>query len=103
MSEPAAIYEIPPDDRVRVRRHPEWGTGEVLSVSQTLGVYQANFRRHQVHTERFLLGPRERMFYDRISEYLREGYDAAGIGEARTTRKQRAIGFVMAIFQKIMS
>ena len=56
-----------------------------------------------LNTERFLLGPRERMFYDRISEYLREGYDAAGIGEARTTRKQRAIGFVMAIFQKIMS
>ena len=61
------------------------------------------FRRRQVHTERFSLGPRERMFYDRISEYLREGYDAAGIGEARTTRKQRAIGFVMATFQKIMS
>ena len=41
MSEPAAVYEIRPDDRVRVRRHPEWGTGEVLRVSQTLGVYQA--------------------------------------------------------------
>ena len=61
------------------------------------------FRRRQVHTERFSLGPRERMFYDRISEYLREGYDAAGIGQIRTTRKQRAIGFVMATFQKIMS
>ena len=61
------------------------------------------FRRRQVHTERFSLGPRERMFYDRISEYLREGYDAAGVGQARTTRKQRAIGFVMATFQKIMS
>ena len=41
MSEPAAVYEIRPDDKVRVRRHPEWGTGEVLRVSQTLGVYQA--------------------------------------------------------------
>ena len=67
------------------------------------------FRRRQVHTERFSLGPRERMFYERISEYLREGYDAAGVtdaagtGGARTTRRQRAIGFVMTTFQKIMS
>ena len=61
------------------------------------------FRRRQVHTERFSLGPRERMFYDRISDYLREGYNAAGIGQTRTTRQQRAIGFVMATFQKIMS
>ena len=41
MSEPATVYEIRPDDKVRVRRHPEWGTGEVLRVSQALGVYQA--------------------------------------------------------------
>ena len=67
------------------------------------------FRRRQVHTERFPLGPRERMFYERISDYLREGYDAAGVGDAagvtgaRTTRRQRAIGFVMTTFQKIMS
>lgn len=67
------------------------------------------FRRRQVHTERFSLGPRERMFYERISDYLREGYDAAGVGDtagvtgARTTRRQRAIGFVMTTFQKIMS
>lgn len=39
MSEPAAVYGIRADDKVRVRRHPEWGTGEVLRVSQTLGVY----------------------------------------------------------------
>jgi superfamily II DNA/RNA helicase len=38
-----------------------------------------------------------------LSDYLREGYDAAGIGQAKTTSKQRAIGFVMATFQKIMS
>ena len=61
------------------------------------------FRRRQVHTERFSLGPRERMFYERISDYLREGYDAAGAGDTRTTRRQRAIGFVMTTFQKIMS
>ena len=61
------------------------------------------FRRRQVHTERFSLGPRERMFHERISDYLREGYDAAGVGETHTTRRQRAIGFVMTTFQKIMS
>lgn len=61
------------------------------------------FRRRQVHTERFPLAPREREFYDRLSDYLREGYTAAGINQSRTTRQQRAIGFVMATFQKIMS
>ncbi|MBI4468459.1 MAG: DEAD/DEAH box helicase family protein [Acidobacteria bacterium] len=61
------------------------------------------FRRRQVHTERFPLAPREREFYDRLSEYLREGYNVAGIHQSRTTRQQRAIGFVMATFQKIMS
>ncbi|MCL5421038.1 MAG: DEAD/DEAH box helicase [Nitrospirae bacterium] len=61
------------------------------------------FRRRQVHTERFSLAPRERLFYEQLSEYLREGYNAAGIGQKRTTSMQRAIGFVMATFQKIMS
>ena len=61
------------------------------------------FRRRQVHTELFGLAPRERYFYDRLSDYLREGYNAAGINQKRTTREQRAIGFVMATFQKIMS
>lgn len=61
------------------------------------------FRRRQVHTELFSLAPRERYFYDRLSDYLREGYNAAGIDQKRTTREQRAIGFVMATFQKIMS
>ena len=61
------------------------------------------FRRRQVNTEYFPLAPREREFYDRLSEYLREGYNVAGINQSRTTRQQRAIGFVMATFQKIMS
>lgn len=61
------------------------------------------FRRRQVHTERFALGPRERIFYDQLSDYLREGYNAAGVGQKRTTNQQRAIGFVMVTFQKIMS
>lgn len=64
---------------------------------------QPIFRRRQVQTERFALAPREREFYERLSDYLREGYTAAGIHESRTTRQQRAIGFVMATFQKIMS
>ena len=41
MSEPAAVYEIRPDDRARIRCHPEWGTGAVARVSRTLGVHQA--------------------------------------------------------------
>jgi len=61
------------------------------------------FRRRQVHTERFPLAPKERAFYEQLSEYLREGYNVAGIHQTRTTRQQRAIGFVMATFQKIMS
>ena len=51
----------------------------------------------------FPLAPREREFYDQLSEYLREGYSVAGINQTRTTSQQRAIGFVMATFQKIMS
>jgi SNF2 family DNA or RNA helicase len=61
------------------------------------------FCRRQVYTQTFGLSPRERNFYERLSDYLREGYDAAGIFQKRTTSKQRAIGFVMATFQKIMS
>ncbi|MBU1206360.1 MAG: DEAD/DEAH box helicase family protein [Proteobacteria bacterium] len=61
------------------------------------------FCRRQVFTEAFSMAPRERNFYEKLSDYLREGYDAAGIHQAKTTSKQRAIGFVMATFQKIMS
>ncbi len=61
------------------------------------------FRRRQVQTETFSLAPRERFFYDQLSEYLREGYTAAGIDQRTTSTAQRAIGFVMVTFQKIMS
>ncbi len=64
---------------------------------------QGIFRKRLVNTERFSLAPRERFFYDKLSEYLRDGYSAAGVGEFRTTSAQRAIGFVMVTFQKIMS
>lgn len=63
------------------------------------------FMRRQVHTQSFQLAMRERMFYDQLTEYLREGYSRAGLGagESKTTSAQRAIGFVMTTFQKIMS
>jgi len=61
------------------------------------------FMRRQVFSERFQLAARERAFHERLTEYLREGYDVAGIGQGRTTTKQRAVGFVMTAFQKIMS
>lgn len=64
---------------------------------------QPIFRRRQVQTETFSLAPRERYFYDQLSEYLREGYTAAGIDQRKTSTAQRAIGFVMVTFQKIMS
>ena len=61
------------------------------------------FMRRQVHTQSFQQAARERMFYEKLTEYLREGYSAAGLGQSRTTSEQRAIGFVMTTFQKIMS
>ena len=61
------------------------------------------FMRRQVHSQKFQLSLREQRFYDRLTEYLREGYNAAGAGENKTTKQQRAVGFVMATFQKIMS
>ncbi len=61
------------------------------------------FMRRQVHSQKFPLGIRERDFYEKLTDYLREGYGVAGLGQARTTTEQRAIGFVMATFQKIMS
>jgi len=59
---------------------------------------QPIFMRRQVHSQVFAMAHRERAFYDRLAEYLREGYGAAGVGETRTTSSQRAIGFVMATF-----
>jgi superfamily II DNA or RNA helicase len=61
------------------------------------------FMRRQVSTQSFQLAVRERMFYEKLTEYLREGYSAAGLGQQKTTSEQRAIGFVMTTFQKIMS
>lgn len=61
------------------------------------------FMRRQVHTQKFQLSVREQRFYEKLTEYLREGYNAAGVGQEKISKKQRAVGFVMATFQKIMS
>lgn len=61
------------------------------------------FMRRQVHTQSFPLAARERAFYERLTDYLREGYGVAGLGQTKTTSRQRAVGFVMATFQKMMS
>lgn len=65
---------------------------------------KALFVRRQVHTERFEPAIREQRFYEQLTDYLRTGYEAAGLFRAgRTTSAQRAIGFVMTAFQKMMS
>lgn len=61
------------------------------------------FMRRKVHSQKFSLSLKEQRFYDRLTEYLKEGYSAAGAGSDKTTSQQRAVGFVMATFQKIMS
>ncbi|MBI4026826.1 MAG: DEAD/DEAH box helicase [Verrucomicrobia bacterium] len=62
------------------------------------------FVRRQVHTESFEPALREQRFYEQLTEYLKTGYEAAGLFRSgRTTSAQRAIGFVMTAFQKMMS
>ena len=61
------------------------------------------FMRRQVHSQGFQLSFREQRFYEELTDYLREGYNAAGTGQEKTTKNQRAVGFVIATFQKIMS
>lgn len=55
------------------------------------------FARRWVHTESFLMNQEERQFYEKLREYLEEGFDLA----RRQGGKGRALGFLMAIFQKI--
>ncbi len=61
------------------------------------------FMRRQVISQTFVMATRERRFYDRLTDYLKEGYNAAGLGQTKTSSQQRAVGFVMTTFQKIMS
>jgi len=55
------------------------------------------FARRWVHTESFVMGEEERAFYEKLREYLEDGFDLA----KRKGNQGRALGFLMAIFQKI--
>ncbi len=55
------------------------------------------FARRWVHTESFVMNDEERRFYEKLREYLEDGFDLA----RRQGNKGRALGFLMAIFQKI--
>lgn len=55
------------------------------------------FARRWVHTESFVMNQGERLFYEKLREYLEDGFDLA----RRQGNQGRALGFLMAIFQKI--
>lgn len=55
------------------------------------------FARRLVHTESFLMSAEERVFYEKLREYLEDGFNLA----RRQGNQGRALGFLMAIFQKI--
>lgn len=55
------------------------------------------FARRWVHTESFVMCDGERLFYERLRGYLEDGFDLA----RRQGNQGRALGFLMAIFQKI--
>jgi len=55
------------------------------------------FLRRMVQTEAFELSESEKMFYEALLEYLRDGYNLA----ESQGNKGRALGFVMTVFQKI--
>jgi len=55
------------------------------------------FTRRWVHTESFLMVPDEKRFYEKLREYLEEGFNLA----KRKGTQGQALGFLMAIFQKI--
>jgi superfamily II DNA or RNA helicase len=55
------------------------------------------FARRWVHTESFLMSEDERLFYGKLREYLEDGFNLA----SRQGNQGRALGFLMAIFQKI--
>jgi len=55
------------------------------------------FARRTVHTEGFELSYQEKEFYSALLDYLRDGYNLA----TQQGSQGRALGFIMAIFQKI--
>jgi superfamily II DNA or RNA helicase len=57
------------------------------------------FARRWVHTESFVMAHYEQRFYEKLREYLEDGFALA----KRQGSQGRALGFVMTIFQKIAS
>jgi superfamily II DNA or RNA helicase len=57
----------------------------------------ALFARRGVHTESFVMNAQERLFYEKLREYLEDGFDLA----RRSGGQGRALGFLMVVFQKI--
>lgn len=55
------------------------------------------FARRQVHTEAFVMSDAERSFYHKLCSYLEDGFALA----KNQGNQGRALGFIMAIFQKI--
>lgn len=55
------------------------------------------FARRWVHTESFTMSEEETLFYAKLREYLRDGFNLA----KQQGNKGRSLGFVMTIFQKI--
>ena len=55
------------------------------------------FARRWVHTESFLMREEERQFYEKLRGYLQDGFNLA----KRQGNQGRALGFLMAVFQKI--
>ena len=55
------------------------------------------FARRMVQTESFVMGEAEKRFYEHLRAYLQEGFNLA----KRQGNRGRALGFLMAIFQKI--
>jgi SNF2 family DNA or RNA helicase len=55
------------------------------------------FARRQVHTEALTMGEAEKVFYDALVEYLRDGFALA----KRKGTQGQGLAFVMTIFQKI--
>lgn len=61
------------------------------------------FMKRKVYSQKFILSIKEQRFYEKLTDYIKEGYTAAGAGKERISQRERAVGFVMATFQKIMS
>ena len=55
------------------------------------------FARRWGHTESFVMSADERRFYECLQQYLQDGFDLA----KRKGGQGQALGFLMAIFQKI--